>query len=156
MFHTKMDQILLGVEKCVCKQDDILIGGNNWQENLKLLAEVLDGLYKYNLHLKLPKCDVLKPGVLYLGLGRSAQGLQPEEERFNAVKRAPAPQNVSELRSFLGVVQYYHSFPPGLGTILAPLHRLLQKNVRCEWTVRKLSRHAMRASPVIRCLSTMI
>ena len=64
----------------------------------------------------------------------SAEGLQPVEEKINAVKRAPAPQNVNELRSFLGMVQYYHSFLPGLATILAPLHRLLQKNVRWEWS----------------------
>ena len=94
-----MDQILLGVENCVCKQDDILIGGNDWQENLRILADVLDRLHKYNLHLKLPKCEFLKPEVVYLGLRISAEGLQPVEEKINAVKQAPAPQNVSELRS---------------------------------------------------------
>ena len=129
-----MDQILLGVEKCVCKQDDILIGGNDWQENLRILADVLDRLHRYNLHLKLPKCEFLKPEVVYLGSRISAEGLQPVEEKINAVKQAPAPQNVNELRSFLGMVQYYHSFLPGLATILAPLHRLLQKNVRWEWS----------------------
>ena len=134
IFQAKMDQILLGVEKCVCKQDDILIGGNDWQENLRILADVLDRLHRYNLHLKLPKCEFLKPEVVYLGLRISAEGLQPVEEKINAVKRAPAPQNVNELRSFLGMVQYYHSFLPGLASILAPLHRLLQKNVRWEWS----------------------
>ena len=44
-----MDQILERIEKCVCKKDDIMIGGNDWQENLKILAEVLDRLHKYNL-----------------------------------------------------------------------------------------------------------
>ena len=93
-----------------------------------------DRLHKYNLHLKLPKCEFLKPEVVYLGLRISAEGVQPVEEKINAVKQAPAPQNVSELRSFLGMVQYYHSFLPGLATILAPLHWLLQENVRWEWT----------------------
>ena len=41
---------------------------------------------------------------------------------------------MSEHRSFLGMVQYYHSFFPGLATTLAPLHWLLQKNVQWEWT----------------------
>ena len=94
----------------------------------------MDRLHRYNLHLKLPKCEFLKPEVVFLGLRISAEGLQPVEEKINAVKRAPVPQNVNELRSFLGMVQYYHSFLPGLGTILAPLHRLLQKNVRWEWS----------------------
>ena len=44
-----MDQILQRIEKRVCKKDDILVGGNDWQENLKILAEVLDRLHKYNL-----------------------------------------------------------------------------------------------------------
>ena len=153
-----MDQILLGVVKCVCKQDDILIGGNDWQENLRILADVLDRLHKYNLHLKLPKCEFLKPEVVYLGLRISAEGLQPVEEKINAVKQAPAPQNVSELRSFLGMSSIIIPFLPGLATILAPLHRLLQKmfDGNGQMTVRKLSRHARRASPVIRCWSTMI
>ena len=49
IFQAKMDMIQ-GVEKCVCKQDDILIGGVSWQENIKILAEVLERLHKYNLH----------------------------------------------------------------------------------------------------------
>ena len=134
MFQAKMVKILLEVEKCVCKQDDILIVGNDSQENLKILTYVLDRLHKYNLHLKLPKCEFLKPEVVYLGLRISMEGLQTVEEKINAVKQAPASQNVSELRSFLGMVQYYHSFLPGLDTILAPLHQLLQKNIRWEWT----------------------
>lgn len=99
-----------------------------------MLADVLDRLHQYNLHLKLTKCEFLKPEVVYLGLRISAKGLQPVEEKISAVKRAPAPKNVSELRSFLGMVQYYHSFLPGLATTLAPLHRLLQKNIQWEWT----------------------
>ena len=133
IFQAKMDQILQGIEKCVCKQDDFLIGGNNWQEKLKTLAEVLERLHKHNLHLKLSKCEFLKSEVVYLGLKISADGLQPVEEKINAVKRAPLPRNVSELRFYLGMVQYYHSFLPGLATTLEPLHKLLQKDVQWEW-----------------------
>jgi len=111
-----------------------LLGANDWKENLKILADVLDRLHRYNLHLQLPKCEFLRPEVVYLGLRISAEGFQPVEEKISAVKRAPAPKNVSELRSFLGMVQYYHSFLTGLAAILAPLHQLLQKNVRWEWT----------------------
>ena len=74
LFQAKMDQILRGIEKCVCKKDDILVGGNilvsgnDWQKSLKILAEVLVRLHKYNLHLKLPKCELLKPELVYLGL----------------------------------------------------------------------------------------
>ena len=72
--------------------------------------------------------------MVYLGLKISAVGLQPVEEKINAVKKAPTPCNVSELTSFLGMMQYYHSLLPGLATMLAPLHKLLQKGMQWEWT----------------------
>ena len=56
------------------------------------------------------------------------------EEKINALKEAPTPRNVSELRSFLGTMQCYHSFLPGLAAMLAPLHKLLQKGMQWEWT----------------------
>ena len=76
--------------------------------------------------------------MVYLGLKISAAGLQPVEEKINVVKKAPTPRNVSELRSFLGMVRYYHSLLPGLATMLAPLQKLLQKllqkGTQWEWT----------------------
>ena len=80
IFQAKMDMILQGVEKCVCKQDDILIGGVSRQENIKILAEVLERLHKYNLHLKMAKCEFLKSEVVYLGLKIDAEGLHPVED----------------------------------------------------------------------------
>ena len=157
IFQAKMDQILQGIEKCVCKQDDILIGGIEWQENLKILGEVLDRLHKYNLHLKLSKCEFLKPEVVYLGLRISADGLQPVAEKIEAIKRAPSPRNVNELRSFLGMVQYHHSFLPGLATTLAPLHRLWKKKVQWDGqsNARRLLKPARRALLLIHCWFTM-
>ena len=134
LFQAKMDMILQGVEKCVCKQDDILIGGVDSQENLRILSEVLERLGRYNVHLKLSKCEFLKPDVVYLGLRISEAGLQPVEEKLEAVKNAPAPRDVGELRSFLGMIQYYHSFLPNLASILAPLHDLLKKGKEWVWT----------------------
>ena len=75
-----MDMILQGVEKCVCKQDDILIGGVSWQE--KILAEVLERLHKYNLHLKMAKCELLKREVVYLGLKIDAEGLHQLRKKW--------------------------------------------------------------------------
>ena len=60
--------------------------------------------------------------------------MHPVEEKVDAVRKAPVPSNVSELRSFLGMVQYYHSFFPNLATTLAPLHKLLKKDVQWKWT----------------------
>ena len=52
---------------------------------------------------------------------------------MEAVTRAPAPRNVTELRSFLGLVNYYGKFLPSLATVLSPLYHLLQKSQCWRW-----------------------
>ena len=69
----------------------------------------------------------------YLGYVIDQHGLHPTEEKVTAIKEAPKPKNVSELRAFLGIISYYHRFLPNLSTKLAPLHELLQKKTKWKW-----------------------
>lgn len=46
---------------------------------------------------------------------------------------APAPTNVTELKSYLGLLNYYGRFLPSLSTLLAPLHELLRRDVHWFW-----------------------
>ena len=50
-----------------------------------------------------------------------------------AIKSAPAPINVTELRSYLGILNYYCRFLPDLSSRLALLHLLLHKGVSWRW-----------------------
>ena len=134
IFQAKMEMILQGVPKCVCRQDDILIGGVSWQENIKILSEVLERLHEYIVHLKMAKCEFLNREVVYVGRKIDVEGLHPVDDKVDTVKRAPVPQNVKELRSFLGMVQYYHPFLPDLAATLSPLHELLKKGIQWAWT----------------------
>ena len=52
---------------------------------------------------------------------------------MRSISEAPAPLNVTQLRSFLGVVSYYSKFLPNPSTMLAPLYRLLQKQTKWIW-----------------------
>ena len=49
------------------------------------------------------------------------------------VESWPAPTNLSELRSFLGLCSYYH-FVKGFADIARPLHHLTGKGVPFEWS----------------------
>ena len=75
----------------------------------------------------------LLPSVEYLGHTISEEGLQTSESKVSGIVKAPNPKNVSELRSFLGLVNYYHKFLPDLATMLAPLYALLQKKTPWTW-----------------------
>ena len=73
------------------------------------------------------------PSVEYLGHKISSSDLQPTDEKIRALKDAHVPRNESQLKSFLGLLNYYGKFVPHLSTLLAPLHRLLQKISAWTW-----------------------
>ena len=69
----------------------------------------------------------------YLGHVISAEGLHQSPKKVTAITEMPKPQDVTQLCAFLGMVQYYAKFLPDLATHLAPLHWLLQKDVKWSW-----------------------
>ncbi len=73
------------------------------------------------------------PKVKYLGHVISKDGLQPTGEKVKAITEAPKPTNVSELKAFLGLVNYYGKFMQNLSTVLAPLYKLLRKKTPWRW-----------------------
>ena len=70
----------------------------------------------------------------YLGHTISAEGLKPSKSKVKAIEEAPVPRNVSELKSFLGLVNYYAKFLSNLASTLAPLYLLLNKNTKWLWS----------------------
>ena len=69
------------------------------------------------------------PTVSFLGHRIDADGLHPLDDKVRAIKAAPTPTNVTELKSYLGLLMYYGKFLPNLATKLAPLYKLLQHRV---------------------------
>ena len=72
--------------------------------------------------------------VTYLGYSIDAGGLKPTKEKLDAILNAPEPKNVTQLRSYLGVLNFYCKFLVGAAAILEPLNSLLRKDVKWNWT----------------------
>ena len=70
----------------------------------------------------------------FSGVFRSQHRLHPSPAKVQAIQKAPAPTNITELRAFLGLVNYYHKFLPNLSSTLSPLHILLRKSTKWNWT----------------------
>ena len=94
--------------------DDLLVGGVNDDEHLRNLEAVFQQFQKHGLRVKLPKCVFMAPSVIYFGLRFSARGIQPTDERVKAIRDAPTPCNVTELRSFIGMLAALSNFIPKL------------------------------------------
>ena len=86
------------------------------------------------MRLKKSKCYFLAESVEYLGHVITNEGLQPTQAKVIAVQNAPVPQNITQLKSFLGLINYYRKFLPDLSSLLAPLNNLLQKGTKWNWT----------------------
>ena len=59
--------------------------------------------------------------------------MQPTHKKIQAIHDAPAPSNIGQLKSYLGLLNYYCKFLPNLSGTLAPLYRLLQNHVKWHW-----------------------
>ena len=134
IFQRTMETLLRGVKGVSVYVDDILVTGASLEEHLKTLDHVLGILEKAGLRLNKAKCSFLMTRIEYLGHIIDAEGLHPTNEKVAALKEAPTPTNVTELRSFLGIVNYYGKFLPNLATKLTPLYRLLHRNTKWAWT----------------------
>ena len=133
IFQKTMDVVLKGLPQVICYLDDILITGSTEEGHLTNLECVLERLRKYGIRAKWSKCAFLKPSVEYLGHKVDATGLHTAPSKVEAVQKAPPPQNVQELRSFLGLVHYYGKFLPNLSTLLQPLNKLLKEDHQWVW-----------------------
>ncbi|XP_072177830.1 uncharacterized protein [Diadema setosum] len=134
IFQGVMTEILEGIEGVVCYLDDILVSAPDKSTHDEKLLEVLKRLEKHNVRVKPQKCEFFKDSVEYLGHRVDKDGLHPMKCKVDAIKNAPTPRNISELRSFLGLVQYYGKFMQNLATILHPLNELLKNDVPWRWT----------------------
>ena len=68
------------------------------------------------------KCEFFRDRVQFCGHEIDREGLHKTQEKIEAVVSGPGPENVSQLRSFVGLVDYYNRFLPNASTVLHPLH----------------------------------
>lgn len=134
IFQKLMDSVLQDIQGVACYIDDILVSSADEEGHLQILEEVFTRLEKHGFKLKLEKCEFLMPHIEYLGHVVSKEGIHPVPSKVEAIVNAPAPANVKQLRSFLGLINYYGKFIPNLSTLLHPLNALLRIGRKWYWS----------------------
>lgn len=110
IFQRKLEQIFADMPRVGVFLDDVILTGNDDMEHAKTLQKVLERLEYYGLKVKKEKCTFFADKVTYLGFVISKDGVQTCPKKIEAITEVPIPRNVSELRSFLGMVMYYAKF----------------------------------------------
>ena len=133
-FQKIMDSLLDGLEGVCVFIDDILITGKTVQEHLGRLLKVLNIFREAGLKVGKDKCVFFQDQVEYLGYIIDKDGLKTSKSKVVAIEKAPTPTNITQLKSFLGMVNYYGKFIKNLSTVLYPLFQLLRKDRTWEWS----------------------
>ena len=107
--------------------DDILVYSKDAQEHEHHLRIVLETLREKKLYAKLSKCDFWLNEVSFLGHIVSVEGIRVDLAKIETIVNWKSPQNVKEVRSFLGIAGYYRRFVRAFSVIASPLTKLLRK-----------------------------
>ena len=127
IFQRVIESILQGIPGVVAYLDDILVTGSIDQEHLTALEEVLSRLEKAGLRVRKEKCHFMTSSVTYLGYKIGVDGIHPLPQKVEAIKEAPIPTCVMELKTYLGLLTHYGKFLHNLSTVVAALYRLLKR-----------------------------
>ena len=79
-------------------------------------------------------CSFFREEITYCGHKINANGLHKTQEKIEAVINAPVTENVTQLRAFLRLVNYYSHFLPNMASVFHPLYQLLKKDKKYTWT----------------------
>jgi hypothetical protein len=117
--------------------DDILIFSKNEEDHDEHLRVVLQKLRENQLYAKLSQCEFWLKEISFLGHIISEGGISVDPNKVKDVLSWKTPQNVSDIRSFLGLAGYYRRFIKEFSKISKPLTELLAKGNTFEWTPRR-------------------
>ena len=108
--------------------DDITIFSNSINKHLHDVDKLLAKLDGANLKVNLNKCSFCKKEVLVLGHIVSKEGISPNPKKVEAILESRRPASVTEVKSFLGVVNFYRKFIKNCSTVEEPLILLTRGN----------------------------
>lgn len=130
---SKTLQDLISKGKVLVYIDDCLILTSSVEEGLKILREVLSTLTMAGFSINLKKCSFLCTEIEYLGRVISNGEVRPAPGKIQALVDSAIPQNVKQVRQFLGLAGYFRKYIPSYSTKTACIARLTAKGVSFCW-----------------------
>ena len=129
-----MDLTLEPVKNTRAYVDNTFTHSVEFDEHLEFLKQTFQQLRTHNLSVRLDKCIFAQREVEQFGLLISESGVSPAPENVSKIKEYPRPNNIKELRRFLGMANYYREFVPKYAELVEPLQELERKNTPFVWT----------------------
>lgn len=134
-FQMAMSQILRGLhwKNMLVYVDDICVFSKDFNSHLQHLKDLFGRLRNAGLTLNPKKCHFAAKEVKFLGHLISKQGIQVDPNKTKIIDTFPIPQKIKDIRSFLGMCNYYRRFIKSFSTLVEPLNKLLRKDEDFIW-----------------------
>ena len=133
VYCAKSDRTIAGVEGCQKIVDDILVCAVDVADLCSKVEQVLLNCRKQGITISRKKID-FGSSLAFAGFQINSDGVFPDPEKISALTCFPAPTNITELRSFLGLANQLGGFVKDLAQTTDPLRQLLKKGVSYQWT----------------------
>lgn len=134
IFQEFADKLLQGVPQSGSYIDDVLCSAANDQEHLSRLKSIFQRMRESNYYLSKDKCQFMQDHVSFLGHILSKHGIHTDPKKIEDIVTIQAPENVSELKSFIGLINFYGKFVKAFADICEPLYRLTRSDEPWSWT----------------------
>jgi hypothetical protein len=132
-FQRVLDRVFSGLEVVKCYIDDIIVFSTSSQKHRTHLADVFAKLRLHGLKLHPGKCKFYCDRVEYLGHMIFPGGLGVVANKVEVVMSIPKPRDVSKLRAFVGLYNYYRKFVKTFSAIAKPLTMLTRLDQPWNW-----------------------
>jgi transposase InsO family protein len=134
IFQEKMSSLMQDLEYVRAYIDDLLvITTDTLKDHLDKLGAVLTKLRQAGLKVNVKKSFFAKTELEYLGYWITREGISPTTSKVNAITNIAPPTNKKQLRSFIGMVNYYRDMWIRRSHVLAPLAALTSKTAKWQW-----------------------
>ena len=133
VYQHQLQKVISGLTGCQNYADDIIVYGRDRREHDARLSALFERLRNVGLTVNPTKCEFSVSKISYVGYEISAEGVSVGENKVKSIVETRIPKDVTELRSFLGLVNFVGRFVPDLSTVSEPLMRLTRKGEKFVW-----------------------
>ena len=136
VFQRLMDHVLSGLNwfSCLCYLDDVCVFSKTFDEHMERLSAVIERIRNAGLKFNPDKCTLFQRRIKFLGYEADKDGVKPDAEKVQLIRGWPVPRNLTELRSWLGLIGYYRRWIANFSRRAKPLFDLSRKGVEFRWT----------------------
>ena len=132
-YNCEVDKAIAGIKDVAKVVDDIKTANPGIKEHIERVIEILERCRQHGITLSPNKFVFAQPEITFAGFKIGREGIRADPAKLKAMIEFPRPTNVSELRSFEGMVNQVGHFSTEISEAQGVLRELRQKKNMFSW-----------------------